>query len=189
MRSKGLAAGLVLAVAACAKQPAPAPAPTAAPPSARASATAVPIHIETRGGDGQYVTIVETIRGHKAYTIRALSGSLQRNGTNQAVGDLEQPHVTFIDRAGATTIADAPKARVAERDKSVVMSGGVRARTSTGTVLTCDTLTYLGATERFNGRGHVLLQSPSGADTVSIAGDRIDGDVKLQDVKITRNHG
>jgi LPS export ABC transporter protein LptC len=192
MRSRTLAWGLCAGLAACAPHAPPqaSPPPAAASPAASPGATAVPIRIETHGGGGQYVTIVETIRGRKVYTIRALSGSLQRAATNDATGDLEQPHITFIDKSGSTTIADAPKATVAERTKTVVMTGGVHARTSAGSVLTCDTLTYNGATERFHGRGHVRLVSPSsGADTVSIEGDDIDGDVKLQDVKITRNSG
>src|ERR1700736_787937 len=114
MRSRMLAVGLTAVLAAC-SQPQP---PKVTPaPSPQPSATQVPIRIETRGGNGQYVTIVETIRGRKVYTIRALSGSLQRATTNQATGDLEQPHITFIDKSGAITIADAPKARVAERNK------------------------------------------------------------------------
>jgi LPS export ABC transporter protein LptC len=184
MRSSALAVALAAVLAACTPHEPPKTTAASSPP---ASATPVPIRIETRGGDGQYVTIVETIRGRKVYTIRALSGSLQRATTNEATGDLEQPHITFIDKGGSTTIADAPKARVAERNKSVVMTGGVHAHTSAGGVLTCDTLTYKGSTERFHGQGHVRLNSPSGANTVTIEGDDIDGDVKLQDVKITRN--
>lgn len=192
MRFSAPALGLALVAAGCSHQPAaqPSPARSAAvttTPFAEPSSTAVPIRIETRAGGGQYVTIVETIRGRKVYTIRALSGSLQQTGTNQATGDLEQPHITFVDRTGAHTVADAPKARIAERDKSVVMTGGVHARTSAGTVLTCDTLTYRGANERFLGEGHVLLVSPSSNGNISISGDRIDGDVRLQDVKITRS--
>lgn len=195
MRSRALLAGVaLLAAAACSRQPA-APSdtasavPSAAAPSASPTASTVPIRVETRGGSGQYVTIVETVHGRKVYTIRALSGSLQRNGTDEGTGDLEQPHITFVDRSGSTTVADAPKARVAERDKSVVMTGGVHARTSAGTVLTCDQLTYKGDIARFYGEGHVRLTSSSSNGEIAIGGDRIDGDVKLQDVKITRKPG
>jgi LPS export ABC transporter protein LptC len=188
MRSRTAALGLVAVLAACSPHAPPkaTPAPPAAPASPPAGATQVPIRIETRGGGGQYVTIVETIRGRKVYTIRALSGSLERATTNEATGDLEQPHITFFDKGGSTTIADAPKAHVVERSKTVVMTGGVHAHTSAGGVLVCDTLTYNGGTERFHGQGHVRLNSPSGPNTVTIEGDDIDGDVKLQDVKISR---
>ncbi len=65
--------------------------------------------------------------------------------------------MTFVDRAGRT-VADAPKAQVTERDKSVVMTGGVRARTSQGNLMTCDVLTYIGASEKLRGEGHVRLE-------------------------------
>ena len=189
MRFVRSALGLALLLAtACARPPANAPAGSAAPSpvvsgAASPSASPIPIHIETHSRNGEYVTIVETSHRRKVYTIRALSGEMQRNGTNEATGDLEQPHVTFIDKSGAKTIADAPKAHSSERDKSVVMTGGVHARTSAGIVLTCDTLRYDARSERLHGAGNVQLHAPNGVD---MAGDDIDGDVKLQDVKITR---
>ena len=181
---------LALLLASCG-QPAQHPQPgasasTVAGASASPGATQVPIHIETRGANGQYVRIVETIRGRKVYTIRALSGAMQRSGTNQATGDLEQPHITFFDRKGSTTIADAPKAHITERDKSVLMTGGVHARTSNGSVLSCDALTYYGNTERFHGEGHVHLTGPNG---LTLAGEHLDGDTKLQDVTVTGGPG
>ena len=183
MRSASSLAALVVITAGCAPHAPPsgaaAPAATAA---ASATPTAVPIHVETRGGNGQYVTIVESLRGRKVYTIRALSGVAQRYGTEQGSGELEQPHVTFVDKSGVTTIADAPKARVFERDKTVVMSGGVHAHTSSGSVLTCDTLTYNGSTERLHGEGNVQLSAPNG---LQLGGRHLDGDVKLQDVRVT----
>jgi LPS export ABC transporter protein LptC len=188
MRSARLAAILtLLAAAGCAPHapPAASPAPGGSPQPA-SSATQVPIHVETRGGNGQYVTIVQTVHGRKVYTIRALSGNMQRNGTNEATGDLEQPHVTFRDKNGTATIADAPKAHVTERDKTVVMTGGVHAHTSSGSVLSCDTLTYNGNTERFHGEGNVRLTAPNG---LQLGGQHLDGDVKLQDVNVTGNPG
>ncbi|GAC1659661.1 MAG: hypothetical protein NVS4B13_05170 [Candidatus Elarobacter sp.] len=186
MRFARFVVGLALLAAGCAPHApagggAPAPAASASP-SPRTRATPVPIHVETRGGNGQYVTIVETVHGRKVYTIRALSGNMQRNGTSDATGELEQPHITFVDKGGKTTVADAPKAHIAERDKTVVMTGGVHAHTSGGSVLSCDTLTYRGSTERFHGEGHVRLTAPNGLE---LGGQRLDGDVKLQDVNVT----
>jgi len=180
---------LLAVLAGCAPHAATSPGTAASPgaggpPSARPSATAVPIHVETRGGNGQYVTIVETLHGRKIYTIRALSEDIQRNGTSEASGVLEQPHVTFRDKSGVTTIADAPKAHITERDKTVVMTGGVHAHTSSGSVLRCDTLTYNAATERFRGEGNVVLTAPNG---LQLGGQHLDGDVKLQNVKVTGN--
>jgi LPS export ABC transporter protein LptC len=184
MRFASTFAVLGLLAAGCAPHapPSGSASPAPRPGSASATPTQVPIHVETRGGNGQYVTIVESMHGRKVYTIRALSGVAQRYGTEQGSGELEQPHVTFVDRSGTTTIADAPKARVFERDKTVVMSGGVHAHTSSGSVLTCDTLTYRGTTERFRGEGHVVLSAPNG---LQLGGEHLDGDVKLQDVRVT----
>ncbi|HTD32955.1 MAG TPA: LPS export ABC transporter periplasmic protein LptC [Candidatus Elarobacter sp.] len=177
-------AALLLA-AGCARPPAPAPSPgpsAAAQPSPKPSATQVPIRVETHGEGGQYVTIVETIRGRKVYTIRALSSVGERFGTSQATGVLDQPHITFLDKNGKTTIADAPKAHVTERNKTVVMTGGVHAHTSSGSTLTCDTLTYNGTTERFHGEGHVSLTAPDG---FHLDGQHVDGDTKLENVSVT----
>jgi Lipopolysaccharide-assembly, LptC-related len=186
----GLTVVAVTAVLAACSPHAPAP---SAHPSAGASggpasavptpsASALPIRVVTQAGNGQYVTIVQSVKGRKVYTIRALSSVGEQTAAGDAVATLVQPHVIFVDRAGARTIADAPKAQVTERDKSVVMTGGVRATTSQGNVLTCDVLTYAGATERLRGEGHVRLSSPSGFE---LGGDHLAGDVRLQNVKIT----
>src|SRR5665213_4226005 len=71
MRSASSLAAVVLAAAGCAPHASAggsaSPAPSAAP-SAAATATAVPIRVETHGGGGKYVTIVENLRGRKVYT-------------------------------------------------------------------------------------------------------------------------
>lgn len=180
----GIALAAALVLAGCGGRRTPssaAPAPSG-PASPAAGATEVPLHVETRGGDGQYVRIVETVRGRKVYTIRALSDNVTRDAASGAVGDLVQPHITFVDKDGTTTIADAPKARITERSNSVVMTGGVHAHTSSGSVLTCDVLTYSGSTERFHGDGNVHLTAPDG---LVMDGRHIDGDVKLQNVNVT----
>ncbi|HTJ28096.1 MAG TPA: LPS export ABC transporter periplasmic protein LptC [Candidatus Limnocylindria bacterium] len=158
----------------------PSPAPAAAAPS---TPTAVPIRIVTQGGHGQYTDIVQSVKGRKVYTIRALSSSSERTSAGSGIVTLEQPHVTFIDKSGAATIADAPKAHLTERDNNVVMTGGVHATTSTGSVMTCDVLTYNGKTERLRGDGNVHLYGPNGLE---MDGNHLDGDVRLQEVKITQ---
>jgi LPS export ABC transporter protein LptC len=170
-------------LAACARHAPPPASPAPAHPAAPATPPSVPIRIETHGGNGQYTDIVQTVKGRKVYTIRALSSSSVRTGAGSGLVTLEQPHVTFIDKTGATTIADAPKAHLTERDNNVVMTGGVHATTSTGSVMTCDVLTYNGKTERLRGDGNVHLYGPNGLE---MAGNHIDGDVRLQEVKITQ---
>lgn len=191
MRFVSFALGAGLIVAGCTPQApgggaASSPSPAAAPAAGAGTATSptpVPIHVETRGGTGQYITIVESLHGRKIYSIRALSSEMRRNGTSEGTAELEQPHVTFVDKSGTTTIADAPKAHLTERDKTIVMTGGVHAHTSSGSVLSCDTLTYKGTTERFHGDGNVVLTAQNG----SLGGQHLDGDVKLQDVRVTGN--
>jgi hypothetical protein len=175
---------LAAALAACGgpshPQAASSPSPPAAPPSTPA---AVPIRIVTRGGDGQYTDIVQSVKGRRVYMIRALSSSSERTGAGSGIVMLEEPHVTFIDKTGAKTFADAPKAHLTERDNNVVMTGGVHARTSSGSVMTCDVLTYNGKTERLHGDGNVHLYGPNGLE---MDGNHVDGDVRLQEVKITQ---
>jgi LPS export ABC transporter protein LptC len=191
MMTSTRAVALALAVSACAlagcgtrtPQPAPSPAPSTTPAPKTSSPSGVPIRIVTQGGNGQYTDIVQTVKGRKVYTIRALSSSSERSGPGNGIVTLEQPHVTFIDKTGTATIADAPKAHLTERDNNIVMTGGVRATTSSGSVMTCDVLTYNGKTQRLRGDGNVKLYGSNG---VEMDGNHLDGDVRLQEVKITR---
>lgn len=178
-RAAGLLLAVLLGLAGCGGRAEQRARPGSTAP---ATTTPVPIHVETRGDQGEYVRIVETVRGRKVYTILALSDEMVRGGTADAVGHLEQPHITFVDRNGVSTIADAPKAQISERDKSVTMTGGVHAHTSSGSVLSCDVLVYRSTTERFHGEGHVALTAPNG---LVMDGRYLDGDVKLQDVNVT----
>jgi LPS export ABC transporter protein LptC len=179
MRALALAAFAAFLAGCGAKHP-PSASATAAP---KATGTAIPIRIVTQGGDGRYTNIVQTVKGRKVYTIRALSSESEQTGAGNAVATLEQPHVTFVDKSGTATIADAPKAHVTGQDKNVVMTGGVHAMTSSGSVMTCDVLTYNGQTERLHGDGHCRLVGSNG---VEMTGNHVDGDVRLQEVKITQ---
>ncbi len=154
-----LAARLRAARSARAGPPRARPRPAARPqPAPSPSATALPIRVVTQGGNGQYVTIVQSVQGRKVYTIRALSSVAAAERRRATASRDARAAARDLRRPGrGATIADAPKAQVTERDKSVVMTGGVRATTSEGNVLTCDALTYDGATERLRGEGHVRL--------------------------------
>ncbi|GAC1412023.1 MAG: hypothetical protein NVSMB64_22220 [Candidatus Velthaea sp.] len=158
----------------------PGPAPS---PSPAGSPTPVPIHIVTKSSGDRYATMTQRVNGRTVYELRALSSVADRAGAADAVATFEQPHITFHDRTGKTMIADAPEAKVTQQDKSVLMSGGVRARTQDGNVLTCDRLRYDGRTQMVRGDGHVVLTGPNG---VALTGARIDGDIRLNNVRITR---
>jgi hypothetical protein len=162
------------------------PAPgTSGTPSPAPSGTAVAVHV-TSNGNGRYTIVTEMKARRTIYTIRALSfeGDTLSEGAGAASGTFEQPHVVFHDRTGGETIADAPKAVLTGADKSVLMTGGVHARTQDGNVLRCDQLRYDGKTESIHGQGHVRLDTPTG---LSLVGDRIDGDARLQHVRVSRD--
>src|ERR1700722_6049290 len=119
------------------------------------------------------------------YTLRADSfiadTTAGRTGTGS--GTFVEPHITFVDRSGVRTIADAPKAVLTSADKSVFMTGGVHARSQDGNVLSCDRLRYDGTSERIHGDGHVVMTTPNG---LILVGDEIDGDARLADVRVYR---
>ncbi|HZO93819.1 MAG TPA: LPS export ABC transporter periplasmic protein LptC [Candidatus Baltobacteraceae bacterium] len=186
MRASRPVLGVVLVLTAasgCAPR-APSAASAGASPTAGGSPGATPVPVHVRGvGTAQTPTVLsETIHGRRVYTIRAMLFEGDIVGSHEGTAVLQQPHVTFIDKSGAATVADAPKATVSQRDKSVLMTGGVRARTQEGSILTCDTLRYDTETERFDGEGHVVLRGANGA---VLEGDHLDGDVRLHDVRVT----
>jgi lipopolysaccharide assembly outer membrane protein LptD (OstA) len=168
---------LAALLAACSRTPAPAP--TAAPP---ATPAAVPVHV-TSSGNGRYTTLSEMKHRRTIYVVRARSFVADTVGEDNATGSgaFERPEITFIDRNGARTVADAPKAVLTGADKSVLMTGGVHARSQDGNVLACDELRYDGDTERIHGDGHVVLQTPAG---LTLVGDELDGDARLQNVRV-----
>ena len=162
-----------------------APVSTSSPavsPSAAPSGTPVPVHVHGFGTKANPSVLTGRKQGRRIYVIRALAfeGDIAGSANGSAV--LQDPHITFVDRSGAATIADAPKATVKQRDNTVFMTGGVHARTAEGAVLTCDTLRYDAGTERFHGEGHVVVSGPNG---MQLTGDHLDGDVRLHDARVT----
>jgi LPS export ABC transporter protein LptC len=119
------------------------------------------------------------------YIVRANSFVADTTGGQTATGSgsFDRPHITFVDRSGARTVADAPKAVLTSADKSVLMTGGVHARSQDGNVLSCDRLRYDGTTERIHGDGNVVMTTPNG---LSLVGDEIDGDARLENVRVYR---
>ncbi len=163
------------------------PAPSATP--AAEAATAEPVHIETNSSGDKYITVVQRVKTgtpngtRVAYELRALSSQADIVGVRSIV-TFEQPHITFLDHQGKKLIADSPQAKITQQDKSVLMSGGVRARAADGSVLTCDTLRYDGRTEKLHGEGHVVL---SGPNDLTLTGNYLEGDVRLDDVRVAEH--
>jgi len=173
---------LVALLAACAHPSAPPPAAPSAAPAP--TATPVPLHVLS-SGNGRYTTLSEMKHQRTIYIVRARSFVADTAAGHMATGSgtFDQPHITFIDRSGARTVADAPKAVLTSADKSVLMTGGVRARSQDGNVLSCDRLRYDGTSERIHGDGHVVMTTPSG---LTLVGDEIDGDARLDNVRVYR---
>jgi len=146
------------------------------------SATPVPVHVHGFGTKRNPSVLTGRKQGRRIYVIRALAFEGDIAGSADGSAVLQDPHITFVDRSGAATIADAPKATVKQRDNTVFMTGGVHARTAEGAVLTCDTLRYDAGTERFHGEGHVVVSGPNG---MQLTGDHLDGDVRLHDARVT----
>jgi hypothetical protein len=180
--------GLALLVA-CSGPASNAGTAASAPPAPTTAPTAEPVHIETNSSGDKYITVVQRVSGGKnekpriAYALRALSSTADIVGT-QSIVSFEQPHITFLDRQGKRLVADSPQAKVTQRDKSVLMSGGVTARAEDGSVLTCDRLRYDGRTEKLHGQGHVVLSGPSG---LTLTGEYLQGDVRLDDVRVAEH--
>jgi lipopolysaccharide assembly outer membrane protein LptD (OstA) len=170
---------LALLVTACAHPSAPPEAPAPAP-----TATPLPLHV-SGSGNGGYTTLSEMKHRRTIYIIRAASFVADSTAGHIATGSgsFDQPHVTFVDRSGARTVADAPEAVLTSADKSVIMTGGVHARSQDGNVLSCDRLRYDGNSERIHGDGNVVLTTPQG---LVLVGDEIDADARLQNVRVYR---
>jgi lipopolysaccharide assembly outer membrane protein LptD (OstA) len=175
---------LAAALAACGHPAGPAPAgpPAGAVPAATASP--VPVHV-TSSGNGRYTILTEMKHQRTIYIVRARSFVADTAAGRSATGSgtFDTPEITFVDRNGARTVADAPKAVLSSADKSVLMTGGVRARSQDGNVLACDRLRYDGNSERIHGDGHVVMQTPAG---LTLTGDELDGDARLQNVRVYR---
>lgn len=155
------------------KPPAQTPAPSAAPtlsapvpPSGPASPTqspspseaAQPITAISRGTGNQPARYtVRNPQGKIVYDVRSIKVVYNRAGDGTSQATFTKPDVIFHDRSGHTMIAKAPEAVAHDKDKSVTMSGGVRAKTDDGKILTCDTLTYDAKNEQIHGAGNVVL--------------------------------
>jgi hypothetical protein len=176
-----LAALAAAAVGACAHAgPAASPARAPRPPAA---ATELPIHVESEGHVSDAQTVIEHGRQRPLYEILALSDVGDRSANGDERVTFDQAHITFHTADGNRLIADAPRATVEDRTKEVVMTGGVRAQTQDGAILTCATLHYNGRTDRLHGEGDVRLTSAQG---FVFTGDRLDGNVRLDHIHMTK---
>jgi len=167
----------LLLLAACSSAPHAGPSPSAAPP--------ITIRDISNRVNTRYVYLTERRRDNsKVYTLRADQNVSESAGQGTGRSDFTNPHIIFAERTGETLVADAPSATILEGQKSIVMTGGVHARTSDGMLLQCDTLTYSELTDRLHGTGNVQVVTPRGE---RLSGDRIDANLRLSEMQLTHD--
>lgn len=166
----------VLAMAACNPQPAKNAVGTAAP-SATPSGLP-PLKITGKGAGGQPVRVGQQSGNRKVYNLVAKSLT-SRSAQSVAQATFQHATVTFYDKDGTTLSARAPVAAIDDRNKKVVLSGGVHAKTSGGLQMTCDKLTYDQATSLLHGDGHVVITGNQGGQQQVLTGNSFTSDVKL----------
>ncbi|HET9095781.1 MAG TPA: LPS export ABC transporter periplasmic protein LptC [Candidatus Baltobacteraceae bacterium] len=173
MKWPALCAALVL-LAACNPQPqhqagaTPSAVPTELPP----------LMITGRGTAHEPVRVTGQEHGRTAYQLLAQSyESHSVRSVTQAV--FAQTRVTFFDKDGTRLQARAPQARLDDRRKQVILSGGVHAKTSTGLTLVCDELVYDDASGMLHGAGHVRITGMQGGQAQVLTGNSFTSDVKL----------
>lgn len=154
------------------KAPAPNARPASVPrgvpgtPSAspQASPRAIPIDVSAvRVGKRSFV-LTKSKANRKLYVLRADSEHGRYFGTDTGVSTFVNPHVVFYGRDGKQLIADAPTGTAVEKEKTVRLSGGVRAHSQDGLKLRCETLLYDDETDLAHGLGNVTVTSPQGEE-------------------------
>ena len=162
-----------LALCACNPQaPKTAAGPTNSPPAAP---TQPPLHITGHGTATQPVRIVRQIHNRIEYELIASSfESRGPQGRTRAV--FQSATVTFHGKDGSTMVARAPQAIVDETANTLTLIDGVIARSSSGTVLQCDTLEYDRTTQMLHGKGNVTIVEPNGFKGT---GSSFDSDISL----------
>lgn len=134
--------------------------PTAPTPGA----TTFPIGVSAQRVGGRYVRITKQDDGRKVYVLRADSERGRYFGQDTGSSTFVNPHVTFFERDGKQLVADAPTGTAVEKDKTMRMSGGVRARSSDGLTLRSETLRYDVSTQTVHAEGNVTVTSPQGEE-------------------------
>jgi hypothetical protein len=179
---KFAAALACLALAACAR--AGPPQPSAAPATAlvRSIPSEIPIRIREPHIGSNYIYLTEQKRNRVVYVLRADSNTSVRLSQGSGRSDFVNPHVTFHGSGKSAVVADAPRAHVEERDRSVLMTGGVYARNNEGMTIRSDTMRYDDAAETLHGEGNVLITTRQGEQ---LRGRQFDYDLRSTEMHVT----
>ncbi len=159
--------------------------PSSASPSPVATAfvsTAPPIDFQGRRIGSRYVYATKRKGTKEVYVLRADTVNAVYNGTATGRSAFTNPHVVFYGDAGKRLHADSPAGTVEEKDKTVVMTGGVRARTDDGMTLRSDVLRYDDETQVVHGTGHVVVTFPQGEE---LQGETVDWNLRDGHINVT----
>lgn len=180
MKAAAALAALVIAcaTAGCAERAAtstasPEPSPSSSPSSAAQTPPPVNFHGERVGS--HYVYATKQKGSQTVYALRADSVNAVYNGALTGRSNFTNPHIVFYGNAGKRLTADAPAGTVVEKDKSVLMTGGVRAKAQDGMTLVSDTLRYEDESQIVHGTGHVIVTFPTGEQ---LRGETVDWDLR-----------
>jgi len=144
--------------------------------------TAPPIDFQGRRIGSRYVYATKRKGTKQVYVLRADTVNAVYNGTATGRSAFTNPHVVFYGDAGKRLHADAPAGTVQEKDKTVVMTGGVRARTDDGMTLRSDVLRYDDETQVVHGTGHVVVTFPQGEE---LQGETVDWNLRDGHINVT----
>jgi LPS export ABC transporter protein LptC len=103
------------------------------------------------------------------------------NGASTGRSDLKNPHVVFYGDGGKRLAASAPAGTVVEKDKTMLMTGGVHARSQDGMTLQSDTLRYDEQSQIVHGGGNVVLTFPAGE---ALRGQTMDWDLRTGHITV-----
>jgi len=153
-----------------------------AAPIAKPSSSSVPIQFNASKVGSKYIYLTKQKGNRRVYILRADSESGEYSGQNTGRSNFASPHITFFGDGGKRLVADAPLGTVVEKERSVLMSGGVKARSQDGMTLSSDTLRYNDQTEIAHGEGDVDVVFPQGEE---LRGQTIDWDLRTGHIDVT----
>lgn len=185
LHARATLASLALAVFVLSGCTARAPESSHTDPQASATPTAFPIGFNANRVGSKYVYFTKQKQNRKVYVLRADSENGQYMGQNTGRTTFVNPHVIFYGQAGKRLVADAPTGTVVERDKTVRMTGGVRATSADGLTLRSDTLRYDDQNDTVHGEGNVVVTTPQGEQ---LQGETLDWNLRDGAIAVNGAH-
>jgi LPS export ABC transporter protein LptC len=150
-------------------------------PTIRIAPTAPPIAIVGSEHAGKPIRLTQLRDGKIRYTVVADQIRGRYAGVDTGSSRLVNPHITFVAAGGKQLVAVAPAGTVVEKDKTVLMNGGVHARSQDGMTLAGDSLRYDDQTQNVHGEGNVVVTFPHGE---RLTGDTVDWNLRSGEIEM-----